>query len=303
MDSAATERTIKQAVERFLASRGTIQPDGTYQGDVERNTFRKYNTSLTLLSSFCDKRAIRLLAQVEVDALEDFRGSRKIGSVTWKVERQTLVTFFGYCVKRKWIPTNPARDLEAPRNLKPNEIVPYTLREEGQILAACDRIGGGIYNRSGAKYEQLRARAMVMLLRYTALRISDVATIRKDAFSWDDGRGTWRVLLRTQKTGDAVYPPIPEDLKLLLDAVPLPRNAAQDCPCYFWSGLTSRRGATFEQVADILENSPAVVRKHYGKWAKGRQDNIDRLIFSHFETGPATFQVTKKSHEKTGSVN
>jgi site-specific recombinase XerD len=58
-------------------------------------------------------------------------------------------------------------------------------------------------------------------------------------------------------------------------------------------------GASFERVADILGNSPAVVRKHYGKWAKGLQDNIDRLMLNHFQTGPATFQVTKKSHEKT----
>jgi len=62
-------------------------------------------------------------------------------------------------------------------------------------------------------------------------------------------------------------------------------------------------GATFEQVADILGNSPAVVRKHYGKWAKGRQDNIDRLTMAHFQTTPATFPATKKSHEKTEAVN
>ena len=73
-----------------------MHPDGTSRGDVAPNTLRKYNASLTLPSSFCEKNAIRLLAQVEVDALEDFRGTRKIGSVTWKVERQTLVTFFGY---------------------------------------------------------------------------------------------------------------------------------------------------------------------------------------------------------------
>jgi hypothetical protein len=75
----------------------------------------------------------------------------------------------------------------------------------------------------------------------TSLRISDVATIRGDAFLWDDEKQTWRVLLRTQKTGDAVYLPIPADLKLVLEAVPLPRNAAQDCPYYFWNGQTSRR--------------------------------------------------------------
>jgi hypothetical protein len=26
-----------------------------------------------------------------------------------------------------------------------------------------------------------------------------------------------------------------------------------------------------------IDNSPAVVRKHYGKWPKGRQDNIERI--------------------------
>jgi integrase len=84
----------------------------------------------------------------------------------------------------------------------------------------------------------------------------------------------------------------------LLDAVPLPRNAAEDCPYYFWNGQTSRRavvgiaerthsavfkkpgvkkarahryrhtlatrllaeGASFERVTDILGNNPAVVR-------------------------------------------
>lgn len=79
--TAATERTLKQAIERFLASKGTVQPDGKYRGDVERNTFRKYNSGLTLLLAFCEKRSMRLLDKIEVDALEDFRGSREIGSV------------------------------------------------------------------------------------------------------------------------------------------------------------------------------------------------------------------------------
>jgi integrase len=86
--------------------------------------------------------------------------------------------------------------------------VPYTLQEESLILAACDKIGGGKYNRSGAGYEQLRARAMIMVLRHTALRISDVCTLRKDAVSWDPEAGTWRVFLYTQKTGDSVFPPL-----------------------------------------------------------------------------------------------
>ena len=61
-------------------------------------------------------------------------------------------------------------------------------------------------------------------------------------------------------------------------------------------------GATFEEVADILGNSPAVVRKHYGKWSKGRQANIDRLMLGHFAT-LNTDKVTIKSHEEMGAVN
>jgi integrase len=180
-----------------------------------------------------------------------------------------------------------------------------------------------------------------MVLRHTVLRVSDVATLRKDAASWDADRSTWRVLVRTQKSGEAVYLPIPEMLKLMLDALPLPRNAAQDCPYYFWNGQTSRRavvgiaertlgsvfkksgvkkaharryrhtlatrllgeGASFQTVADILGNTAEVVRKHYGKWSKGHQDNIDRLMLAHFQTAVATNSVTNHSHEKTGPVN
>ncbi len=165
-----------------------------------------------------------------MDVLEDYRASRTVGLVTWKVELQALRTFFAYFVSRKWINSNPAKELKGPRHLKPNEVVPHTLQEESRILAACDQIGGGKYHQSGAAYEQLRARGMIGVLRNTALRVSDVATLRKDAISWDHERSTWRVWVRTQKSGEAVYLPIPEELKLTLDALPQPRNAAQDCP-------------------------------------------------------------------------
>lgn len=334
-------KTISAAVDRFLRNHGEIDQNGNYRGVVAYGTWRKYKTKLRLLVAFCDAEGISELPDVNIDVLEDFHRTRKIGLVTWKVELQSLRTFFGYCVSHMWITTNPAKEMKGPRNIKPNEVVPYTLREESEILAACDRIGGALYQRTGATYERLRARAMVLLLRHTALRISDVCTLRKDAVSWDEENSTWRVLLRTQKSGEPVFLPIPPGLKFLLDALPAPRNAPQDCPYHFWNGHTSRRavvgiaertllavfkksgvknahahryrhtlatrlleqGATFEQVADILGNSPGVVRKHYGKWSKGRQANIDRLMFAHFKTAPATFPVTPQSHEKTGPVN
>src|ERR1017187_7203132 len=37
-------------------------------------------------------------------------------------------------------------------------------------------------------------------------------------------------------------------------------------------------GATFEDVADVLGNSPEIVRKHYAKWSPARQARIDELM-------------------------
>jgi site-specific recombinase XerD len=338
-NSPPQERTVSGAVERFLALSGRMQ-DGKYSGKLERGTWRKYKNSLTLFAKFCLERNIVSLADVSVVDLEDFGIVRAIKPVTWKVELQTLRTFFAHSLNHGWVTKNLAKDLNPPRNIKPNEVVPYTIREESLILAACDQIGGGRAKEAGPNYERLRARAMVTVLRTTALRVSDVCTLRRDAISWDGASETWRIFLRTQKTGDAVLLPIPEQLKLALDALPLPRNAAQDCPYYFWNGVTSRRavvgiaertlstvfkksgvanahahrfrhtlatrllgnGATYENVADILGNSPEVVRKHYAKWSKGRQDKIDELMFQHFETS-TTNPVTKKSHEKMEPVN
>ena len=81
--------------------------------------------------------------------------------------------FFGFCLERKWLDENPAKKIKAPRNIRPEEVVPYTAAEVSRILAACDVIGPG-------PYERLRAQAMVLLLRYTGLRISDVATLERD---------------------------------------------------------------------------------------------------------------------------
>ena len=64
-----------------------------------------------------------------------------------------------------------------------------------------------------------------------------------------------------------------------------------------------RDGASFQEVADILGNTEVVVRKHYGKWSKKRQTNINRLMIAHFETAAVTVEVIHESHENSGAVN
>ena len=111
--------------------------------------------------------------------------------------------------------------------------------------------------------------------------------------------------------------------------LPRPRRAPVYCTYFFWNGITSERAAvgiaeralksgvpnthvhkflhtlatwllgqghTYELIADILGNNPAVVRKHYGKWCKGRQDKIDQAMLSDFSAAVVTTQVTLQSH-------
>jgi integrase len=132
----------------------------------------------------------------------------------------------------------------------------------------------------------------------------------------------WRIFLHTEKSGKPVFLPIPDELRLALNEVPTPRGASPDCRHYFWNGRQGERamkgsvertlrkvfrisgvarahahrfphtlatellgaGASFEEVADILGNSPDIVRKHYGKWSTTRQAQIDNLMHSVLET-------------------
>ena len=148
-------------------------------------------------------------------------------------------------------------------------------------------------------------------MRYTALRISDVATLRRDRIRGGE------ILLRTTKNGKSVKLPIHSDLQVALDVLPYPRGAdGPDCPYFFWSGQGGTRsvirdvtrtmatvfdasgvpgacshrfrhtlatevlemGGTIEEAADTLGDSEAIIRKHYVKWSAGRQARITNLL-------------------------
>jgi integrase len=310
----SSAKPITEAVEAFLGHHGTIQ-DGVFKGRIQFSTYRKYRGLLRCLQEFFQARGQINIGQVGLGELDAYKISRHVAPKAWGNELQLLTSFWGFCLKRGWVKENIARGMDRPRNLPENEIEPYTPLEESLILSACDTFGR-------YPYERTRARAITQLHRFTALAISDVATLEKSRVEWDNTRRCWKVLVRRQKTGKPVFLPIPDEVKMALDALPLPRRAPANCPYYFWNGVTSRRavvgiaertmsavfkksgvkkagthrfrhtlatrllarGASFEEIADILGNTPEIVRKHYAKWSKGRQDRIDNLMLSYVGT-------------------
>jgi integrase len=112
---------------------------------------------------------------------------------------------------------NWAEKVPMPKNLKPAPREPYEPNEIIRIIAACEAIGR-------TAYERLRACGMV--LRYTALRISDVAMLRRDRIR--DGE----IFVRTARNGKQVKLPVHQELQAALDILPLPRaaEAGRECP-------------------------------------------------------------------------
>lgn len=118
------------------------------------------------------KFGIAYLHGVSDDIIDSFRASRAIGALTWTKELQTRRHFFRFAMDRKWTAENPAARTSTPKNIKPTDKEPYPRNEVARVLASLDKLGR-------RPYERLRACAMVLLLRYRMLRMSDVATLAR----------------------------------------------------------------------------------------------------------------------------
>jgi integrase len=294
--------------------------------DAAEGTKASRTRTLQFFQEFTASRGLSTVDEIDLEALNAFRSVRTVTSRTWVKELGTLRHFFRFCFDNEWLFRNWAEKVPMPKNLKPAEREPYKPEEVARIIAACDTIGRGAY-------ERLRATAIVLTLRYTALRISDVALLERNRVR--DGE----ILIRTTKNGKAVRLPVHSDLQAAFDRLPLPREAnGPDCPYFFWSGHGSPQsfmrdvtrtmttvfkasgvpgacshrfrhtlatevlemGGTFEEAADILGDTENIVRKHYAKWSAGRQARISDLLARiwHAKRWPA--QVPNESIEWDG---
>jgi len=287
--------------------------------DAADGTKQSRNLTLEHFREFAAGRGFATVDQVDLEALNAFRSFREVTARTWTKELGTIRHFFRFCLDNEWVIRSWAQKVPMPRNLKPAEREPYSPNEVARIIAACETMGRGAY-------ERLRARAMVLLLRYTALRISDVALLEKDRVR------NGEIFIRTAKNGKAVKLPVYTELQKALDVLPLPKGAdGQECPYFFWSGNGDPRtfvrdvtrtmstvfklsgvtgacshrfrhtlatevlelGGTFEDAADILGDTEAIVRKHYAKWSAGRQVRISDLLVRIWYTKKPSPQTTE----------
>ena len=306
---ALEQKTVRESTATFLQ----------HCHQLEASTLRKYRNILVKFAAFCAGAGIESMDELVLPQIDSYWAGRGLARTTAGKELQTLKQFFGFCVERNWMRENLAKKIK-PLKAKAAPVVPYTAAEVACMTAACESIGR-------ISYERLRARAMLLTLRYTALRISDVATLERDRVNGG------RILLHAQKNGGAVFLPIPNELVRAFDMLPAPRGSIGEPRYFFWNGITSRRavvgiaertlaavfrkskvkdahahrfrhtlateilvkGGTLQDVADVLGVSPEIARRHYAKWTQARQDRIDNLMQMVHPAGTFLAQTEKRA--------
>ena len=177
-----------------------------------------------------------------------FRTSWPLQNLAALKTLERLRAFFRFAADAGWIADSPTRGLKNPK-VTNSPTLPFNSAEMAEILGACDA-----YQHKHPKAGEanaLRLRALVLLLRYSGLRIRDAVTLERGRIT--DGK----LFLYQAKTGTAVYCPLPPFVVELLEALPGKKY-------FFWSGQSDPKSAVgdWQRILRRLFELTRIVRGH-----------------------------------------
>jgi len=294
--------TVQQAVKEYLADAKARELSEATLSKLE-TIFRKQ------FLAWCKAEGYKLLSEINLRAVQAFRASWKDGALAKKKKQERLTGFFWFCIRAGWIQQNPTTNLgRISVNQPPTDY--FTREEFNKIIEVTYQ-----YRDSRADLGEnngTRLRALVLLLRWSGLRIRDALTLERSRLIGDN------LLLYQAKTGTPVYVPLPPQVAESLRTIPpgpkpnpryffwsgngLPKSAVADWQRSFrrlftMAGLekadgTPKRcfphmfrdtfavemllaGVPIDQVSILLgHKSVKITEKHYAPWVKARQDQL-----------------------------
>ncbi|MGC1107348.1 MAG: tyrosine-type recombinase/integrase [Candidatus Acidiferrales bacterium] len=219
--------------------------------NLHESTVRKYKLLNRQMEAFCTRNGFAFIDELNLSHMGLFRSEWKDGPRSSAKKLERLRSFFRFAEKRKWVFENPASDLKATKiTLCPT--LPFTRDEMFRILAAIEKYECQFPGR-GLEHAR-RMRALVLLLRYSGMRIGDAVQMSSSRLSGN------RLFLYTQKTGVPVNTVLPAFVVGVLDGTP---RVAQDL--YFWDGASKleiivgswrRRLAKLFELAEVQHGHP-----------------------------------------------
>ncbi len=286
--------TVKEAVRKFF--------EDAEARKLSLSTISKQKNVLEKrLVPWCEKHGVRLLKSLDVDAVRRFRATWADAPITAQRNLERMRNFFRFCADAKWIDSNPAKAVKPPK-VTQAPTMPFEPSDFETLLAKCDEFSAkGIYGEGN----RTRLKAMLLLLRYSGLRIRDAATLERNRVK--DGK----LFLYTQKTGTPVWVPLP---KVVIEALAETPNV--NARYFFWSGKGNpkstvadwqrsfrrlletseieghfhmlrdtfavellKKGVSLETVAILLGHSSIrITERHYRPWVKTLQDSLEKEV-------------------------
>lgn len=205
---------IEQATKAYLADAEARQ--------LKDRTIYKYKLLFRQLSAFAEDRGFRFIEEIDTPALRAFRASWKDANLGALKKLDRMRSFFRFSQQNGWITANPLVGIKNPK-ITERPTLPFSRDEMIAIMEEAQKSIAAV-QRDGRDNAQ-RLRALILLLRYTGLRIGDAVSCSVDRLV--DGK----LRLYTQKTGTHVHCPLPDFVVRELDAIP--RKSER---YWFWTG-------------------------------------------------------------------
>lgn len=171
--------SITKAVEKYLTHCRA-------ENNNADSTMKSYSKTMQHFSEFLCLERIDTVDQITTQSIRDYLATR-IDCTTDKTRRKELehIRFFlWFCVSQEWINANPAAARGEGKKaikikVKPGgTFQPLDDEDIDLLLRAADTITNN--NPKWIDRARLRARAMILTLCHTGMRISDVASLRRD---------------------------------------------------------------------------------------------------------------------------
>lgn len=306
--------TIERAKTQYLADAEARK--------LKDSTIDRHRILFRQLEQFAKAEGISCLRQLDTPTLRRFRASWRDGDLAGLKKLERLRTFFKFARENGWITENPAQAIKNPK-VRTAPTLPFSQDEMSQIVTTATKKIDSV--RSDGRNRARLVRALVLFLRYTGLRFSDVIGCSVDRLQ--DGK----IWLYTQKTGQHVYCPLPEFVVKELQAAPKVSERY-----WFWTGngkLETARKKWSESLAALfrdaevkeghahrfrdtfavelllngtpIENVQAflghacvrVTEKHYAPWVRARQERAEADVKRSWERDPLVLLETKGTPE------
>lgn len=285
-----TRKTLEYLQDMYLADMKSrnLAPDTT----------RKIQSLFKQFLAFSAKQNIQFVDEVTRTHIELFRNSWKDGALTRQKRYQNLRGVFRYATDLEMVNVNPTATLKGIKVKKDSGwIKDFTAAEMRAILEAA------------RADKDKRIYPLVLLMRYSGLRISDATMLRGDALKGN------QLTIRTIKTNVMVSITLPSLVVEQLNSI-----ANEYAGYYFWNGQSQlhsltdlyrdhhlrrvfaaadvigtphmfrhtfvhallNEGLSMREVAASIGDTVQITERYYGKWNVREQVRLnERLVEAH----------------------